>query len=379
MFVTADPHDAKHQTVGKGLRIVNLIAAEIQSLGIEVPPIVRTNDHWRLRYPGIVREVEQRGQHKVWTPPSDSSVSSLFLEEMAPYLRDPFRGTIERRVLDTGQTSLNLECGAARRALAALEIRPQDIDITLCVSFLGDHAGLGNGAFLAKELELTGPAWNVESTCAGSLAAFDLAASLIGAGRAHRVLVVTSCDYSRRIDETDVLSWTSGDGSAAFVVGRAAENRGILGSHFVPTTSTCGSLYFEYGQVAPNEYGVRMQCTAEAGRLLRETSDDCIRRTCEGALERAGMTIDDVQHFIFATPTAWYANFCARSLRIDPRRCVNTYPRFANIGPVCWLANLAEHARVHGIRAGDVVLLCAIGSVSSAGAIVARFGQMVVG
>jgi 3-oxoacyl-[acyl-carrier-protein] synthase III len=368
----------RHRARRKGLRIVKPIAAEIQSLGIEMPTIVRTNEYWRVRYPHVVREIEEKGRHKVWTPPN-ANVASLFLDEMARYLNDPFRGTIERRVLDAGQTSLSLECGAARRALDAAGIGPRDIDITLCVSFLGDHAALGNGAFLARALELPGPAWNVESTCAGSLVALDLAASLIGSGRAQRVLVVTSCDYSRRIDETDVLSWTSGDGAAAFVVGRASEDHGILGSHFIPTTSTCGSLYFEYCELAPNEYGVRMQCTADAGRLLRETSEDCIRRSCEKALEAAGMTIDDVQHFIFATPTAWYANFCARSLRIDPNRCVDTYPQYANIGPVCWLANLHEHARRHGIRAGDIVLLCAIGSVSSAGAIVARFGAMNLG
>lgn len=355
------------------------IAAAIQSLAIEMPHQIRTNDYWRVRYPDLVRSHEDKGRHKVWSRPAESPVASLFLEEMAPFLQDPFRGTLERRVLEKGQTILSIESSAARRALQAAGLKPKDIDVTLCVSFLGDHAGLGNGAFLARELELSCPAWNVESTCAGGLAALDLAACLIGAGRAQRVLVVTSCDYSRRIDETDVLSWTSGDGAAAFVVGPASGAHGILGSHFVPTTSTCESLYFEYGELAPKEYGVRMQCTAEAGRLLRETSEDCIRRTCELALAQAGLTVEDVAHFVFATPTAWYANFCARSLGIDPQRCTDTYPQYANIGPVCWLANLYEHARIRGIQPGDVVVLCAIGSVSSAGAIVSRFDPMALG
>lgn len=355
------------------------IAAEILSLAVEMPKVVRTNDYWRTRYPDLVRQTEERDRHKVWAPPKDLPVASLFLETMAPYLDDPFRGTHERRVLDEGQTILSLEAAAARKALDAANLEPQDIDITLCVSFLGDHAGLGNGAFLARELSLSGPAWNIESTCAGSLAALDLASSLIGSERANRVLVVTSCDYSRRIDEKDVMSWTSGDGAAAFVVGRATRNGAVLGSHFIPTTNTCGALYFDYCEMDPGHYGVRMQCTNEAGRLLRETSEDCIRRSCERALEHANLSTDEVDHFIFATPTAWYANFCARSLGIAPDRCVDTYPRYANVGPVCWLANLHEHARRREIHAGEVVLLCAIGSVSSAGAIVARFGAMNVG
>jgi len=358
---------------------VKPIAAEIQSLGVEMPPIVRTNDYWRQRYPNLVHDVEEQGRHKVWSPPLDSRATSIFLEEMAPYLHDPFRGTIERRVLAPGQTSLDLECAAARKALDALGLGPRDIDITLCASFLGDYPGIGNGAFLAKALELSGPAWNIESACAGGLMGFDMASSLVASGRAEKVLVVVSCDYSRRIDDKDVMSWTSGDGAAAFVVGRATGDRGILGSHFMPTTSTCGSLYFEICETAPGSYGLRMQCTAEAGRLLRETSEDCIRKTCERAIADAGMTKKDVEHFIFATPTAWYVNFCARSLGIDPQRCVDTHPYYANVGPVCWLANLHEHARSRGIRADDVVLMCAIGSVSSVGAIVARFGSMALG
>lgn len=355
------------------------IAAEIQSLSVEVPKVVRTNDYWRTRYPDLVRDVEAQGRHKVWSPPEGSRATSIFLEEMAPYLQDPFRGTIERRVLEPGQTILSLECAAAQKALDALGIGPRDVDLTLCASFLGDHPGLGNGAFLAKALGLSGPAWNIESTCAGGLVGLDMASSLIASGRAQKILVVTSCDYSRRIDDKDVLSWTSGDGAAAFIVGRSTGNRGILGSYFTPTTSTCGSLYFEYCGTGPDTYGLRMQCTAEAGRLLRETSEDCIRRTCERALAEAGMTTQDVAHFVFTTPTAWYAHFCARSLGIDPRRCVDTHPYFANMGPVCWLANLHELARIRGIRPDDVVLMCAIGSVSSVGAIVARFGSMALG
>lgn len=363
----------------KGRLLVKSIAAEIQSLSVELPKVIRTNDYWRERFPEIVQNVEDQGRHKVWSPPADSRASSIFLEEMAPYLPDPFRGTIERRALAPGQTSLDLECIAARKALDALGIGPRDIDITLCASFLGDYPGLGNGAFLARELGLSGPAWNIESTCAGGLVGLDMASSLIGSGRAKKILVVTSCDYSRRIEDKDVLSWTSGDGAAAFVVGQATGDRGILGSFFTPTTSTCGSLYFEYCEKEPGAYGLRMQCTAEAGRLLRETSEDCIRRTCEQALAEAGLTTKDVAHYIFTTPTAWYANFCARSLGIDRALSVDTHPYYANIGPVCWLANLYERARIHGIRADDIVLMCAIGSVSSVGAIVARFGSMALG
>ncbi|HRI68536.1 MAG TPA: hypothetical protein PK156_30115, partial [Polyangium sp.] len=63
------------------------IAAEIQSLGIEIPHTIRKNDYWRTRHPALVQQVEAQGQHKAWTrPAADAPVSSLFLQEMARYL-----------------------------------------------------------------------------------------------------------------------------------------------------------------------------------------------------------------------------------------------------------------------------------------------------
>jgi 3-oxoacyl-[acyl-carrier-protein] synthase-3 len=56
---------------------------------------------------------------------------------------------------------------------------------------------------------------------------------------------------------------------------------------------------------------------------------------------------------------------------------VNTYPRFANVGPALLPVNLHDAApRLH---AGDHVLVFSIGSVSTAGAAVLRWGDVALG
>ena len=75
------------------------------------------------------------------------------------------------------------------------------------------------------------------------------------------------------------------------------------------------------------------------------------------------------------TPTAWYASFAAKVLRIPRDRIASTYERFANTGPVLIPMNLYESVRQGKLRDGDWVLLYAIGSVSTAVATVMRWSD----
>ena len=350
-----------------------MLQAGIKSVAVSFPPTVRTNDYWRTHHPEMVREVVERAQLKVWSPPSEGATVGPFLQEMARYLGDPFRGTVERRVLAPGETAGALELDAARQALSAAKLQAQDIDLVLCAPFLADHIGVGNGAFLAGELGISGPAWNVETACAGALASLQLAASMVASGQARNVLVVTSCTYSRTAEETDTLSWTCGDGAAAMVVSATSAGRGILGSKMVNTFSTCSALYYELFNDASGHPGIRMKNNEQAGRLIREVSEECVQTCCRGACEAAGVKLDDIAHFVFNTPTAWYMRFCARALNIDPERSIDTYPRYANVGPVLMPANLHALVQEGRVKRGDLVLLYSIGSVSSAGAMVLRW------
>jgi 3-oxoacyl-[acyl-carrier-protein] synthase-3 len=103
-------------------------------------------------------------------------------------------------------------------------------------------------------------------------------------------------------------------------------------------------------------------------------------RTCsEGALRGAGLTLKDVDFFVFNTPTAWYGAFAARTLDVDPSRTVDTYPLYANIGPALMPVNLYTAAQAGRIKPGDNVLVYTIGSVSTASCALVRWGDVKLG
>jgi 3-oxoacyl-[acyl-carrier-protein] synthase-3 len=283
---------------------------------------------------------------------------------------------VERRVLAPGETALSMELRAARAVLAAAQRSPGDVDLAIVGSFLPDQIGVGNSAFLARELGLSCAAWNVESACSSALAGLRTAAALVATGQHERALVVSSCSYTRYVDDRDTLGWFFGDAAAAFLVGPTPPGFGLLGAEGVHTGETCGSFYYDIFDDPAAGPRVRIQASAASGQLIRDASEGYVRRCCEGAARAAGVTLAEIDFFVFNTPVAWFATFAAHVLGVDPGKTLSTYPRYANIGPAVLPVNLYEAAATGRIRAGDRVLLFTIGSVSSAGAVVMRWGDV---
>jgi 3-oxoacyl-[acyl-carrier-protein] synthase-3 len=354
--------------------------ATMRALAVAYPREIRTNDYFRRNFPDIVASAENRSLAKIWAPPADASMRvDAFDEEMAPYLSDPFRGAVRRRVLAPGETSRSLELAAAKSALAAAQMRPEDVDLMIVSSFMPDTIATGNAAYLAAELGLRGAAFNLETACSSSVVALQTAAGLIRAGEYRNVLAVTSCTYSRDADPSDSMSWFLGDGAGAFIMTASRSGEGVMGSKVVHTADTCGAFRHEIAQEPDGRLKFKMTAGDLAGRVLRESSIVYLKTCVEGALNAARVGITDIDFFVFNTPTAWYAKFCARALGIDPSRTIDTYPLYANMGPALMPTNLYRAAKAGKIKNSDLVLLYAIGSASTASSVILKWGDVALG
>jgi 3-oxoacyl-[acyl-carrier-protein] synthase-3 len=350
----------------------------LRALALAYPEGVRTNDYFREQHGAVVTAAEKKSLARVWSPQPTEAARDIFNEEMGPFMGDIFRGTEQRRVLGK-DTIYTLELRAAREALAAAAMAASDVDLLLVAGFLPDALGVGDAAFLARDLGLKGAAWNYESACSGALVGLQMARAMVLAGEYRNVLVVVSCNYSQTTEETDSLGWSCGDGAAAYVVSAVPQGEGLLGMKSLHTGATCGSMY--YDNVAQPEGPPRMFLKArpEAGKLLKAASENSLRVSCEGAAQAAGVKLEDIDFFVFNTPLAWYASFCAKTLGVPLERTINCYPLYANVGPVLMPTNLFHAAHAGYIRKGDLVLTYTIGSVSSTGAAVMRWGDVALG
>ena len=350
----------------------------IRSLAVNFPSILRTNDYYREKYPELVAQSEQRSLAKLFSL-AGSTPSNEFDLEMMPYLSDPFRGTVQRRILAPGESSLMLEERAARDALDAAKLTPNDVDLMIVASIWPEQIGFGNAAFLAQKLGLQGAAWNLDGACGVTPVALQTACALVRTGEYRNVLVVISCTYSRFVDEDDTISWFLSDGAGAFVVDSLENNQGILSTKTVHTSVLNDIVCLNITEDKQGNPQIRMQISKQAKKIFSETAAGLLRTCCQGAAAAAGVTMDQIDFFLFNTSTAWFARFATRILSIDPERTLNLYPQYANIGPVLTIANLYHAAQLGKIRENDLVLVYGFGAAGVASANVMRWGNVALG
>jgi 3-oxoacyl-[acyl-carrier-protein] synthase III len=353
---------------------------KIQSLAIAFPRTVRTNDYWREKFPDAIAPTRQRQSQ---SPPSldlipTASGIDLWLQEVTPYLADPFRGSVERRVIAAAESSVMLEAQAAREAIAAAGLTIAEIDLAIVSSLFPSAVGPGSASHLSQALGLQCPAWNLESTCASALIALQTAQALIQTGVYRHILIVASQIGSQAVNEADTLSWSMGDGAGAMVLGATTDRGEILSTIVLPTIATSGAYTH---QLTIDDRGCpRLQTsTGENVSSLAETAADTVRECCQAAVAAAGVSLDRIDYFAFNTPTAWYARVCAKALGIDPHKVIDLYPLYANIGAVFPIANLYHGVATSKIRSGDLVLVYANGAGATAAAMVLRWGEVALG
>lgn len=340
--------------------------AGITSLSVHFPEEVRSNRWWEEHHPELVADAAQRSLAKVFSQQGEPQ--TIFDKAMRPYEADPFRGARLRRVAGE-EDSTSLEIKAARKALDAAGRQPEEIDLLISTGFVTPNLSVGNAVFVAGALGLTGAAWNLESACGGPLNALITASALVRAGAHRRVLVTTSCTYLQHAREDESLSWFMGDGAGAFLV--EAGGAAVLGGSARHTAETCGTWYHTI------EDGKRvMRASPKTGALMRATAEPQLRACTAGALEQAGLSLSDIDAFVFHTPTAWFADFAAEALGIPRERTIDTYPLYANVGPALTTTNLHHAAMTGLLKPGDRVLVFGPGSSSSSAAVVLQWGEV---
>ena len=139
-------------------------------------------------------------------------------------------GIVSRAVAGPEETSSLMAAAAARRALDAAGIEPDQVDLILGACGVGEQPIPATATLVHAHLGLqkTGiAAFDMGATCLSFVAALDHAALKIASGRAERVLIVSADIASTGLDWSHPeAAAIFGDGAAAVVVGPAPEADG---------------------------------------------------------------------------------------------------------------------------------------------------------
>jgi len=277
---------------------------------------------------------------------------------------DPFRLTRRRRRFPHDLRTSDAEVDAARRALDAAGVSPDEVDALFLQSFLPDEIRPDNAALVAHKLGIRrAPAWSVDSICSSAVSQAQAAAAMIASGQAQRVLCVHSVAYSRLSDPMGSGALQEGDMAAAFVVG---QKRGARMSF---AWRTDGRLHaaIRLAWSAPDA-SKRRYWEPSRERLLIHWNE-ALQPEVMGELEhyattvsaealgRAGFAMGDLDVFVSHQPMSWYAAFLDDVLGLRDGVTYTSFEEYASINSASVTASLHEAGRAGRLRRGDRVLV----------------------
>ncbi len=141
-------------------------------------------------------------------------------------------GIEQRHIAVEGQTCVDLAEPAARSAIEAAGIAPQDIDLIVFATSTPDKIFPSSACILQARLGIHGcPAFDIQAACSGFVYALSVADKFIKTGSSKRALVIGAEVFSRIIDWEDRGTCVLfGDGAGAVIL-EANEETGILSTH----------------------------------------------------------------------------------------------------------------------------------------------------
>jgi 3-oxoacyl-[acyl-carrier-protein] synthase-3 len=278
-------------------------------------------------------------------------------------------GIRERRVARPDERLSDYATRAGARALEAAGVDAANLDLVIVATLSQDEVTPNTAPIVAHNLGAGGAgAFDVGAACTAFLTALAQGCANIESGRARYVLVVGADFVSRLVDYDDKRSAPLfADAAGAVVLGPSldGEGRGAVGPIVLGADgSHAGTLFATIADRKIRMDGPEVFRHAVA-RMTEVTLD---------AIARAGLTLDDIDLFVFHQANARITRALGERLNLDPDRVVECIETIGNASAATLPVGLATALADGRLAPGANVLLAAFGAGFTWGGGVVQWG-----
>jgi 3-oxoacyl-[acyl-carrier-protein] synthase-3 len=281
-------------------------------------------------------------------------------------------GIRQRHIAADGEKTSDLALEASREALRAGGIAAADLDLIVMATTTPDMVFPSTACLLQAKLGVRNcPAFDVQAVCSGFVYGLAVADSFIRSGQYRNALVVGAEIYSRILDWSDRSTCVLfGDGAGAVVL-RRDSSPGILSSH-LHADGSYANLLSVPGTVCGGKVSGRPLLQMDGGGVFKfavKALDDLV----EEALAANRMQKSDIDWLVPHQANIRIIQASAKKLGFSMEKVVVTVDRHANTSAASIPLALDEAARDGRIRAGQHVLLEAVGGGFTWGAVLLKW------
>ena len=280
----------------------------------------------------------------------------------------PRTGIRERRIAGPKESTFTMGYAAAREALEKADILPTEVGLIICATATPEHTFPSTASLIQDALGATrAGAFDLSAGCAGFVYGLSLGAQVIQGGGHKVVLVVGSETLSR------ITNWKDrgtcilfGDGAGAVVL-QASEQRGGVLSTLVRSDGSGGDLLIvpAGGSKLPTsaETVLRNQHTIQMdGSEVFRFGTRVVDKAAREVVERAGLTLDDIELFIPHQANLRIIRAGARTLGVDESRIFVNLDKYGNTSSASIPLALCEAVESGRLRSGDHLVLIGFGA-----------------
>lgn len=282
-------------------------------------------------------------------------------------------GIRQRHIAGEGETTSSLATDAARAAIAAAGIDASAIDLIILATATPDQTFPASATIVQAALGIDDcVAFDVAAVCSGFLYAVTVADSMIRSGAAQRALVIGAETFSRILDWEDRTTCVLfGDGAGAIVLGAEESEdgaRGILAAKLHADGRHNQLLYVDGGPSTTQTVGkLRMK-----GQEVFRHAVVNLASVLTEVMASAGLAPQDIDWLVPHQANARILDATARKLKLSPDKVVVTVDRHANTSAASVPLAFDLAVRDGRVKAGDIVVLEAMGGGFTWGACVLR-------
>ncbi len=284
-------------------------------------------------------------------------------------------GIEQRHIAVDGQTTVDLAEQAARNAIEAAGIRPDEIDLIIFATSTPDKIFPSSACILQARLGIHGcPAFDMQAVCSGFVYALATADKFIKTGSSKKALVVGAEVFSRIINWEDRGTCVLfGDGAGAVIL-EASQETGILSTHIhadgqyeellhVP----CG-IADNYDQVKAGKAFVEMK-----GNEVFKVAVNTLGKIVDETLAANKMQKSDIDWLVPHQANLRIISATAKKLSMSMDQVVVTVNHHGNTSAASIPLALDAAVRDGRIKRDEVVLLEAFGGGFTWGSALLRY------
>jgi len=272
-------------------------------------------------------------------------------------------GIRKRHIAADGEFTSDLGTIAAKRALEAAGLTPNDIDLIVVATATPDYTFPATATIIQQKLGMThGAGFDLQAVCSGFVFAIATADNFLARGQFERALVIGAETFSRILDWSDRSTCVLfGDGAGAVVLERQekkkAGDRGVKGIHLRTDGRYKDLLFVDGGPSTTQTVGkLRM-----VGNQVFKHAVGKISESVLASVKQAGLEVKDIDWFVPHQANQRILSAVAERLGLEEHKVVSTVAEHGNTSAASVPLALAAATDDGRVKPGDLVLIEAIG------------------